>query len=181
MRFPYRVKDFKSVQKNFDYLSTKINQGRSGYGRWVCLTAGNAVNTGWTFVDGSLVRNDSNYFSLGTPPGTPAGVAASASSGVLVKQDGIYHILASLLCQGATVAGRYDAYLDILLVTGVIKFTVDQYIINVPAGSSYCKFSLMAEVSMLAGEWIWPVNATSQTYGDGGGAWSHMEVRYMGK
>lgn len=183
LKLPYKVKDLKSTQKNFDFLSRNLYLGRAGYCRVADLVsgggAGNALSKGWTFTSEIM---DSAFYELGTPPGTPNGVACAANSGVKLKQDGMYKIYAPTLCQGlGGVGGRYDAYLAILTSVGAVRKWADQCLINVPAGAAHVKHPMMGEVYCTAGEWVWPVNITAPTYGDAGAAWTHMEIRYMGK
>lgn len=183
IRLPYKIKDLKTVQRNFDYLTGIIVQGTQGFCRVEDIVsgggAGNAVNKGWTFTTAFI---DSNYYQVGTPPGTPAGVACAANSGVLIKQKGVYRIIANLLCQGlGGVGGRYDSNIAVLTSAGLVRRYVDQCLVNVPAGAAHVKHTMTAEIPVDAGEWVWPFNNTAPTYGDAGGGWSHMEIRYQGK
>jgi hypothetical protein len=140
----------------------------------------NAANTGWTWQSSGQL--DSAFFQIGTPPGTPGGIAAASNSGLKVLQSGFYRINAQVLCQSATAGGRYDAYLHILNTSGVITFRLDEYLVNQPAGvgAAHVKFPLSAEWLLTANQWIWPHNISAPTYGDSTGGWSHLTARYMG-
>lgn len=159
--------------------------GSKGFGRFADLVSGtfgvgNLPNTGWTFSESSLV--DHAFYQLGTPPGTPAGVAATTNSGIKVLQDGFYRIQANLLCQGASAGGRYDSNLLVLTSAGVPSLYMDEHLMNQPAGvgAAHIKFTLHGEWKLLTNQWIWAQNVTANTYGDSTSGWSNLTVRYMG-
>jgi hypothetical protein len=156
---------------------TNQESGVKGAGRWADLSGGNAAGTGWTWSNTGF-SYDPAYFLRGTPPGG----GKSANSGVKILQSGVYRARASVLCQGlGTTAGRLDAYLDVLDSAGAVLFTLDESLQNYPAGGSgFQKFNLEFEYPLLVNQWVFPVNVSAATYGDVGGGWSHLTIRYMG-
>jgi hypothetical protein len=142
------------------------------------------LQAGWNWAAFSDFAADTDYFQLLTPPGTrPGGAGAFATnSGIKVLVAGVYRITAALLQSGASASGRYDTNLYILNgATGAVVATAESDLNNyVTGGSGYIRSKMSVELPLSVGNIVFPHNQALSAYGDAGGNWSNINLRYLG-
>jgi hypothetical protein len=159
LKFPYRVKDAKSIQKNFDYLATRpVYPWTAQYQANSGLFPAAPVNITWN-------QEDRNEHDIVTRTG--------ANTILQITQSGFYTIQAAVLCGGVAgvpAAGRYDTSLTI---NGSV---VMDALNNASAAGQFLKYNLFYEGPLAVGNQV-VVHFTTFSPYDGGGTWNIISIK----
>lgn len=80
MKLPYKVKSLQSIQKNFDYLVSKLGNGGISFSGQMAMTATAAAPDGWLLCNGAAVSRIGITASLFAAIGTTYGVGDGSTT-----------------------------------------------------------------------------------------------------